>query len=156
MVLKLPANWPDKPLAVAAPVPTAPAPIPVAVPGVPAPIPTPTANTYVISSSDGIGPKGPYGLAQAKTGKGDRWKELIPVNPQKKLNATGTNFAHWYVGEVINLPPQWLTGTAAPLAPVPAPIKPILVSTQPVPQAPPTPKSPVASTTGKNPPPSST
>jgi hypothetical protein len=144
MVLKLPATWPDEPLPVKpAPTPT-PAPAPTPTPAVaPAPAPAPTGATYVISATDGIGPKGPYGLAQAKTGKGDRWKELIPVNPQKKLNAKGTNFAHWYVGEVINLPPQWLTGTAAPLAPVEAPVKPILVSTQPVPQPPPEPKSPV-------------
>jgi len=132
--INIPARWPAMP---GAPAPSAPA------PSAPAPSAAP-ANVYVIRGDDGIGPKGPYGLAQAKTGNGGRWRELIPVNPQKRLRPDGSNFLYWTVGEPIRLPDSWVTGAAPPVAPgVPAPPAPIAVPSSPQPQALPEAKAPI-------------
>jgi len=152
MVLTLPAGWPDAPGA-AAPAPGAMPPPPPA-PGLPPPTPGagpapsgagPTANPYVILANDGIGTKGPSKLAAVWTGNGNRWRELIPANPHKRLNAKGDNFATWYAGEVIQLPASWLSGAASPTAPsIPAPGAPIMPPNGvPQPQALPEPKSAV-------------
>lgn len=137
MTLVLPSSWP------ATPGGAAPAP---GTPNVPAPAPsadTTVSATYTISTTDGIGPKGPSGLARAKTGNAARWKELIPVNPQKKLRPDGSNFTHWFAGEVINLPQSWITSTPVPTASaVAAPPAPIMDTTSPPqPQPLPQPKS---------------
>ena len=134
MVLNLPANWPSVP------------PGRTATPGMsPSTVAPAGGATYIISTTDGIGPKGPSFLAAHYTGNGSRWRDLIPMNPSKKLNPQGTNFAHWYAGETIHIPQSWLTASPAPIATgAPAPAAPIMsTDSLPVAQPLPEPKSAV-------------
>ncbi len=53
---------------------------------------------YVVEKGDG-----PWAIAQKLVGNGNRWKELLPYNKDKKP-AVDKNI---WVGEVLNLPPSW-------------------------------------------------
>lgn len=144
MVIAIPASWPAQPVSAAVvPTPSGPAIVPVSI----TPAPSASAasrNVYIISATDGIGPKGPGTLALSRTGNFNRWKELIPLNPQKKLRPDGMNFLFWNVGETINLPDSWSSGAPVPTTvAVPAPAQPILVSTTAQPQPLPEPKTAV-------------
>jgi nucleoid-associated protein YgaU len=76
-------------------------------------------GTYKVKAGDN-----PSKIAAALVHDGNRWKELIAANPQKKKAANG-NFASLHPGEVLELPASWTTPTngasATPLALVHAP-----------------------------------
>lgn len=53
---------------------------------------------YVVEKGDG-----PWAIAQKLTGNGNRWKELLDYNKDKKPTVD----KNIWVGEVLNLPPSW-------------------------------------------------
>lgn len=71
-----------------------------------------TGTTYIVEKGDS-----PWAITQKLTGNGNRWKELLPYNKDKKP----TLDKNVWVGEVINLPPAWQKPKPAALpAPTPA------------------------------------
>jgi hypothetical protein len=48
-------------------------------------------------------------------GDGNRWKEILPLNPNLKLQSNG-NIPQWTKGTVINLPPGWFPSAVIPAA----------------------------------------
>lgn len=81
-----------------------------------------SGTKYIVEKGDS-----PWAIAQKLTGNGNRWKELLPVNTDKKPSVD----KNVWVGEVLNLPSSWQKPVAAP-APSPGPA----VSSQPLPTAP--------------------
>jgi nucleoid-associated protein YgaU len=75
--------------------------------------PVPSAS-YKVKPGDS-----PSKIAAAIVHDGNRWKELVAANPQKKRAANG-NFASLVPGEVLQLPPSW-GPPAAPAKSQPAP-----------------------------------
>ena len=77
-------------------------------------------TAYIVEKGDS-----PWAIAQKLIGNGNRWKELLPYNKDKKP----TIDKNVWVGEIINLPPAWQKPkaptvnppTALPSIPVPAP-----------------------------------
>ncbi len=69
---------------------------------------------YVVQAGDF-----PIKIAKKITGDGNRWKELVAANPEKKRAADG-NFASLLPGETLKLPASWpqepLIATKAPAA----------------------------------------
>ncbi len=65
-----------------------------------------------------------FGIAKKVTGDGNRWREIIPVNPGMSTYTDkngATQIKPWQIGQRISLPPSWL-GSATPLpAPLPIP-----------------------------------
>jgi len=73
-----------------------------------------SGTTYIVEKGDG-----PWAIAQKLTGNGNRWKELLAYNKDKKP----TIDKNIWVGEVINLPPTWQKPVAVvnpPTSPLPA------------------------------------
>jgi nucleoid-associated protein YgaU len=65
-------------------------------------IPSPSgAASYRVKAGDS-----PSKIAASLVGNGNRWKELVAANPQKKIAANG-NFASLVPGEILQLPPSW-------------------------------------------------
>jgi hypothetical protein len=78
----------------------------------------------------------PYKVAQTVVGDGNRWKEILPLNPQLKLQSNG-NIPQWVKGARIQLPPSWVPSAvpvpmATPVVPMPvsfsAPAAPVVLS----------------------------
>lgn len=73
--------------------------------------PTPTARYGVIREGEG-----PYQFSIRTSGKpyGRRWKELLKVNPNIKLNKKKDNVTNetWQPGQVVRLPDDWPGGEA--------------------------------------------
>jgi nucleoid-associated protein YgaU len=107
-----------------APVPPSPLPpvvppiIPPIAPPVVPPAPVATSGTYTVKDGDF-----PIKIAQKLTGDGNRWRELIAANPEKKTRPDGA-FATLFPGEVLKLPASWAKPGPAP-APLPLPPPPI-------------------------------
>lgn len=120
-VLVLPERWvklaPET--TVRAETTTAPPATPVTTATEPAPTPAPQPKpTYTVVKGDSA-----WRIAQKLTGDGNRWRELVEANPQKK-RANNGNFATLYAGEVLNLPDSWVTKTAVSgAAPWPRPAR---------------------------------
>ena len=77
-------------------------------------------TAYIVEKGDG-----PWAIAQKLTGNGNRWKELLDYNKDKKP----TIDKNVWVGEVINLPPSWQKPVAVlkpptTTTPVPVPTAP--------------------------------
>lgn len=89
----------------------------------PAPVPPPTGpvppfvSTYVLRSGDT-----PSGLAKVRTGDGNRWRELLTVNPEMRIVQTrepplekggppgkviATHVRPFNAGQTIKLPSGW-------------------------------------------------
>lgn len=85
-----------------------------------APHPTAVLATYITQ-------KGDTGTSVAKkfTGDGNRWRELLTVNPTLKDSKYGIK---WNVGQRINLPSSWPSGVPV-LSPAPVPVTTSPVST---------------------------
>ncbi len=66
----------------------------------------PTAS-YRVKGGDS-----PSKIAAALVGNGNRWKELVAANPQKKLAPNG-NFASLVPGELLQLPASWSANGAS-------------------------------------------
>jgi nucleoid-associated protein YgaU len=109
--LELPSNWPAEPHGGAAPAPPLPPdaiPAPPAVAAPPA-APTsvaPTGSVYVVKKGDSA-----WKITQLITGNGNRWKELVAANPQKKKNPKDGNFATLAAGEHLHVPSSWPAST---------------------------------------------
>ncbi len=56
----------------------------------------------------------PFNVAQQVVGDGNRWKEILAVNPELTLQKNG-NIPQWTKGRVIELPPSWFP-TMVPVA----------------------------------------
>ena len=65
-----------------------------------------TGATYKVKAGDS-----PSKIAATVAHDGNRWKELVAANPQKKRAKDG-NFATLVPGEVLQLPASWSTATA--------------------------------------------
>ena len=100
--------------AIATPSPPPPVPPPIALPNVPSPASIATNGTYTVLPGDF-----PIKIAQKLVGNGNRWRELVAANPQKKTAPDG-NFASLLPGEVLRLPASWM----APSPAVPSPASP--------------------------------
>lgn len=87
-----------------------------------------TGTKYIVAKGDS-----PWSIAQKLSGNGNNWKQLIPLNADKKPSV---DKGVW-TGEVLNIPAAWQKPTTQVASPGPA------TSTQP------TPVRPVASTPGK-------
>jgi hypothetical protein len=72
------------------------------------------------------------------TGNGARWKDLIAVNPKKRVLPDRSNFVTWSEGEVISIPASW-----PDKQPTALPDQPVVVPPAPTPQPAPTEKTPV-------------
>jgi nucleoid-associated protein YgaU len=72
-----------------------------------APPAMPPAATYRVKPGDS-----PSKIAAALVHNGNRWKELVAANPQKKVAPNG-NFATLVPGEVLHVPPSWASGPPA-------------------------------------------
>jgi nucleoid-associated protein YgaU len=79
-----------------------------------APNAAPAAATYKVKPGDS-----PSKIAAALVHDGNRWKELVAANPQKKRAKDG-NFATLMPGELLQLPPSW-SANSAPAKPAHAP-----------------------------------
>lgn len=66
----------------------------------------PQAQTYTVLSGDS-----PWRIAQKITGDGNRWRELVAANPEKKRAADGS-FMYLKAGETLKLPDTWITEPA--------------------------------------------
>ncbi|MGH7281869.1 MAG: LysM peptidoglycan-binding domain-containing protein, partial [Polyangiaceae bacterium] len=88
---------------IAIPAAPPPAPAPIVLPSAPPLAPIATNGTYTVLPGDF-----PIKIAQKLVGNGNRWKELIAANPQKKTAPDG-NFASLLPGEVLKLPASWTT-----------------------------------------------
>lgn len=68
-------------------------------------------NTWTIRTGDN-----PSKMAAGLTGNGNRWRELVPVNPgYKVVQINGvTQISPWRVGQRVVLPPSWLGVEALP------------------------------------------
>jgi hypothetical protein len=90
--------------------PPAPAPAPRPAPAVVttsvSQVPQAAGGKYTVKKGDS-----PWKIAQAITGKGARWPELVAANPQKKRAQDGS-FASLLPGEQLNLPASWTHGGA--------------------------------------------
>jgi nucleoid-associated protein YgaU len=75
--------------------------------------PPATPTTYKVKAGDS-----PSKIAAALVHDGNRWKELVAANPQKKRAHDG-NFASLMPGEVLQLPASW--SPAAPTHPAQLP-----------------------------------
>ena len=69
--------------------------------------PAPSAATYRVKPGDS-----PSKIAAALVHNGNRWKELVAANPQKKVAPNG-NFASLVPGELLQLPASWTSGAPA-------------------------------------------
>jgi len=79
-----------------------PPPLPGVPPGtVPNPT-TPAVAQYVVQAGDW----GLSKIAKDFTGDGNRWKELLPLNPTKKRDPKAGFVFH--VGDVLNIPQSWV------------------------------------------------
>jgi len=82
-----------------------------------------SGTVYLVEKGDG-----PWAIAQKLTGNGNRWKELLPYNRDKKP-AVDKNI---WVGESLNLPPTWqqpVAKTAPPKVALPAVPSPTIAPT---------------------------
>ncbi len=72
-----------------------------------------TGTTYIVEKGDG-----PWAIAQKLTGNGNRWKELLDYNKDKKPTVD----KNIWVGEPLNLPPSWQkqVKSAPPLVALPS------------------------------------
>lgn len=58
--------------------------------------------TYTIQHGDY-----PVGLAKRFTGDGNRWREILPLNPQLKRHSKTGNITNFHPGVVIKVPDSW-------------------------------------------------
>ena len=63
----------------------------------------------------------PYNVAQKVVGDGNRWKEILPLNPQLKLQSNG-NIPQWVKGARIQLPPSWIPSAVPVPSATPTPV----------------------------------
>ena len=83
-------------------------PIMSSAPGAPAAAPVLVPPVYSIKSGDS-----PSKIAQSYTGDGNRWRELLPLNPDKSNNISKGVI---YPGQTLKIPPAWLTASGSPIA----------------------------------------
>lgn len=77
---------------------------------------------YIVTKGDS-----PFSIAKSLTGNGNRWKEMLPLNKDKKPSID----KNVWVGEVLNIPPSWQKPVAK-AAPSPGPAQ----TSQPSPERP--------------------
>lgn len=58
--------------------------------------------TYMIQAGDY-----PVGLAKRFTGDGNRWKEILPLNPKLKRHPKSGNVTNFHPGVVLVIPDSW-------------------------------------------------
>ena len=71
------------------------------------------ATVYVVENGDS-----PWTIAKKLTTDGNRWRELVKANPQKKTQASGSNaggFVTLFAGERLKLPASWSARHASTL-----------------------------------------
>jgi hypothetical protein len=88
----------------------------IATPPGAAPPPAPASFAYKIKNTTEV----PYILAKRYTGDANRWREILPLNPnmvvkqvKNKDGKVTTLVEPWYVGLVVNLPGPWLAQAMA-------------------------------------------
>lgn len=59
----------------------------------------------------------PFKVAQTVVGDGNRWKEILAVNPELHLMSNG-NIPQWTKGRVVQLPPSWFPSAIPATVPV--------------------------------------
>ncbi len=81
-----------------------------------------SGTVYIVEKGDG-----PWAIAQKLTGNGNRWKELLDYNKDKKPTVD----KNVWVGEPLNLPPSWQkqVKSAPPLVALPSAPKPTIAPT---------------------------
>jgi len=83
---------------------------------------------YVVETNDN-----PWKIAERLTGDGNRWRELVKANPQKKVDSKTGNFAGLWTGNRLNVPESWQTEVdtgpklpSPPISKLPAPVSDVL------------------------------
>lgn len=66
-----------------------------------------TGTKYIVAKGDS-----PWSIAQKLSGNGNNWKQLIPLNKDKKPSVDKSV----WVGEVLNIPPSWQKPSVTPVA----------------------------------------